>query len=96
MKKLGSAYAHPLCLLFCPSVVVDDFHSLSFLEVETHRSSKKLQCGICKKTNGSVITCQSSKCHNASHLYCAIKTFNSEEGKGWKMVTKVLKGERTN
>ena len=96
MKKLGSAFAHPLCLLFCPSVVVDDFGSLSFLEVETHRSSKKLKCGICQKTNGSVITCQSSKCQKSSHLYCAFKTYNSEEGRGWKMVTRVLTGGRTN
>ena len=38
MRKFGDNWAHPLCLFTHPGIIVEDFSTLKFLEIDSKKS----------------------------------------------------------
>lgn len=75
--------------------MVADFKTLSFDIAENIKPGKKVKCSFCENSIGTVIRCSSRKCPIGSHLYCAMKSQQVAEGKGWRVCLQALDSEKS-
>lgn len=72
-----------MCLVFSPFIMATSFGKLAFMEIDNPKQGKKLKCGECGKSTQNVLKC-SLKCTRNAHIYCAMKSYEPADGKGWR------------
>jgi len=73
--------------------MVVSYGNLSFVGLESLLAGRKLKCEQCGKTSHSVVKCNMN-CNHQSHVYCALKSHNSEQSKGWRALFNFAKGQK--
>lgn len=63
-------WAHPVCGLFTPELVLNDEMRITSLALDPER--EQLRCFLCSKKGGAVVQCSYMSCFTAMHPYCAL------------------------